>query len=609
MHYTLSSPLQAFHTIWSSTRSRKKRIGICAVILIAAISLTVYAALPSDQSIVSTNTSTEEELSTNAEFTTVRPLLVSDASSVTLLGTVLSNETANIYPRREGIVEDILVDIGDTIEKNQVVALLLPKGVEGQSAAMISEKKARKSLEESNLVTATHVAQETMIKTKQSITEKETELMVAIREQEELLQKFTESSDHILQMQEQAFTAVQNARQVIEWILFGSNSITGSAMLNNDLLRNLGIHDSSNVSRYEVVEAFNSVVDAQKDYNNSSVAQKASSMDTMLTLTLNAISKVSTVLQYTPSETTANGFDRLTHAQLTDRLTTVLSEQDKIYKTREKLEDARNSFFALTSKEPELYQAFRAGNDAGKQSNKVHMIQQQIQTAHDILGLTEVSQDQIIERQKSMVDIADSMLQLEYANSGHRQIRSPFSGTVSKRFLNVGQIVSPSMPAFELTGVPTSLAKKAKAEVQFGLPEHLLSAIEVGDSIAFFLQTDEANAYTAHVTRKSPQVDMQSHTFTIQAKIPDDLNLPHQSSVRIRLTDEKKPIFRVPSSSVKRKDDKNYLWIINPETDTPIELTVSVTAEDGEFAEITGALTQETDVIIDPLTLNQSKND
>lgn len=592
MHYTLSLPLQAFQKLWS-----------LAVILIASVSLSVYAFTPSTEVLV------EEELSTSAEFTTVRPLLVSDSSSVTLLGTVLSNETANIYPRREGIVEDILVDIGDTIEKNQVVALLLPKGVEGQSAAMISEKKARKSLEESNLVTATHVAQETMIKTKQSIAEKETELMIAIREQGELLQKFTESSDHILQMQEQALTAVQNARQVIEWILVGSNSITGSAMRNNDLLRNLGIQDSSNVSRYEVIEAFNSVVDAQKDYNNSSVAQKASSMDTMLTLTLNAISKVNTVLQYTPSETTANGFDRLTYAQLTDRLTTVLSEQDKIYKTREKLEDARNSFFALTSKEPELYQAFRAGSDAGKQSNKVHMIKQQIQTAHDILGLTEVSQDQIIERQKSMVDIADSMLQLEYANSGHRQIRSPFSGTVSKRFLNVGQIVSPSLPAFELTGVPTSLAKKAKAEVQFGLPEHLLSAIEVGDSIAFFLQTDEANAYTAQVTRKSPQVDMQSHTFTIQAKIPDDLNLPHQSSVRIRLTDEKKPIFRVPSFSVKRKDDKNYLWIINPETDTPIELTVTVTAEDGEFAEITGALTQETDVIIDPLTLNQSKND
>jgi len=592
MNYTLSSPLQAFQKLWS-----------LAVILIAAVSLSVYAFTPPTEVLV------EEDIADSKELTTVRPLLVSDSSSVTLLGTVLSNETANIYPRREGIVEDILVDIGDTVEKNQVVALLLPKGVEGQSAAMISEKKARKSLEESNLVTATHVAQETMIKTKQSIVEKETELMVAIREQKELLQKFTESSDHILQMQEQAFTAVQNARQVIEWILVGSNSITGSAMRNDDLLRNLGIQDSTNVSRYNVIEAFNAVIDAKIQYEGSSSSKKATSMDTLLTLALDAINKVNIILQYTPSGTTANGFDQLTYAQLTDRLTKVLSEQDKIYKAREKLEDARNSFFTLTSREPELYQAFRTGNDAGKQSNKVHMITQQIQTAHDILGLTEVSQDQIIERQKSMVDIADSMLQLEYANSGHRQIRSPFSGTVSKRFLNVGQIVSPSMPAFELTGVPTSLAKKAKAEVQFGLPEHLLSAIEVGDTIAFFLQTDEEDEYSAEVTRKSPQVDMQSHTFTIQAKIPDDLNLPHQSSVRIRLTDEKKPIFRVPSSSVKRKDDKNYLWIINPETDTPIELTVSVTAEDGEFAEITGALTQETDVILDPLTLNQSNND
>jgi len=93
---------------------------------------------------------------------------------------------------------------------------------------------------------------------------------------------------------------------------------------------------------------------------------------------------------------------------------------------------------------------------------------------------------------------------------------------------------------------------------------------------------------------------MKSHTVTVQAKIPDDLSLPHQSSVRIRLTDNKKPIYRVPSSAVKREDDRNFIWLLDLETNEPMQLTVSVFAEDGEFAEITGALDKESQVILDP---------
>jgi len=191
-------------------------------------------------------------------------------------------------------------------------------------------------------------------------------------------------------------------------------------------------------------------------------------------------------------------------------------------------------------------------------------------------------------------------LQSEYASSGHREIRSPFSGTVSKRFVNVGQIVMPSMSAFELTDVPTSLAKKAKSELQFGLPEYLQSAVDVGDTVTFFLQTDDMRQHSAIVTRKSPQVDMQTHTVTVQAKIPDDLQLPHQSSVRIRITDEKRPVYRVPSSAVKREAERNYVWILDPQTQNPTQSPVSVIAEDGEFAEVTGTITAESVVILDP---------
>lgn len=591
----------------------KRRVltfGSAAVLLVISVSGVVYAAMQNSTPPTLTQTGQEKSASEeSATLTTIQPSLVSGSSSVILLGSVLSHETANIYPRRDGIVEDVYVDIGDSVKKGQIVAILLPKGVEGQSVAMIAEKQARKAQAETDLSTTKQVANETLISTRQKINEKETELLIAEREQESIIQKFTESEANVSQMQEQTFTAVQNARQLIEWITLGSNSRSSVTIDDKDIMNILGIQDSSNTARYDIVYQFNTLYSAEQEYLNTANSKKATMIDSLLPLALNALGTTNTLLQYTPTQPSANGISQLSHQQLTDRLNKVVSAQDMIYKAKEKLEDARNSFQTLVASEPDLYRAYRSGNYDSVQSNKVRMLEEQIRTANNNLALTEANQEQMVEMKKRQVDIAAAMLQSEYAQSGHRQIQSPFTGIISKRFVDVGQIVMPSMPAFELTNVPTSLAKKAKAEIQFGLPENLLSAIEVGDRVTFFLQTDESKQFTAEVTRKSPQVDMTTRTVTVQAKVPDDLNLPHQASVRIRLVDEKKPVFRLPSSAVKRAKDQNYIWVLDTKLQKPMKHLVSVIAEDGEFAELTGDITVNSKVILDPPDLFLMQDD
>ena len=458
----------------------KRRVltfGSAAVLLVISVSGVVYAAMQNSTPPTLTQTGQEKSASEeSATLTTIQPSLVSGSSSVILLGSVLSHETANIYPRRDGIVEDVYVDIGDSVKKGQIVAILLPKGVEGQSVAMIAEKQARKAQAETDLSTTKQVANETLISTRQKINEKETELLIAEREQESIIQKFTESEANVSQMQEQTFTAVQNARQLIEWITLGSNSRSSVTIDDKDIMNILGIQDSSNTARYDIVYQFNTLYSAEQEYLNTANSKKATMIDSLLPLALNALGTTNTLLQYTPTQPSANGISQLSHQQLTDRLNKVVSAQDMIYKAKEKLEDARNSFQTLVASEPDLYRAYRSGNYDSVQSNKVRMLEEQIRTANNNLALTEANQEQMVEMKKRQVDIAAAMLQSEYAQSGHRQIQSPFTGIISKRFVDVGQIVMPSMPAFELTNVPTSLAKKAKAEIQFGLPENLLSA-------------------------------------------------------------------------------------------------------------------------------------
>jgi hypothetical protein len=86
----------------------------------------------------------------------------------------------------------------------------------------------------------------------------------------------------------------------------------------------------------------------------------------------------------------------------------------------------------------------------------------------------------------------------------------------------------------------------------------------------------------------------------VQAKLDDGLKLPHNTSVRVRIVDRATPLFRIPSFAVKREEDINYVWMLDAETEAPRKARVSVRSEDGEFAEVTGTISEESLIILDP---------
>ena len=560
--------------------------GALSVVL---FSITAYAASKTMPDMPAEVSSEEEP----AAPQTVHPEMISGSSSTILIGTVLSNETANIFPRREGIVEDIYVDIGDTVAKNQVVARLLLKGVEGQSAAMIGEKQARTAQAEVDHATAAQVADSTVDSAQQKIREKETELAVAQQKQQALIEQFVQSETNRNQMLEQVFITIRQARQTVEEILVGSLSRGDQNIREDDMHRLLG--QIAPETRYQVIPSFIALQEAENEF----MSEPEIAMQRLPSLVNDALMKTNDLLAATPTVPNVKP-GMFTQQQLTDMSARVRNVQYEMLKAKERWEDARLAHETLIAGELEFYNAWKSGNLQGAKSNAVRMTEEQLASVQRGFELTQAQQDQMVQRAGTMVGVAKAMLYVEVAQSGNREIRSPFSGTVSKRFIEVGKIVMPSGAAFELTGVPTSLAKKAKSEIQFGLPERLQGALEIGDHVTFFLPGNGTKEYDAIVTRKSPQVDRETHTVTVQAKIDDGLNLPHQTSVRIRIVDTSAPLFRVPSFAVKRENERNYIWIMNPESQEPEQLYVNVRAEDGESAEVTGDLSEETVVLLDP---------
>ncbi|KKW44396.1 MAG: hypothetical protein UY90_C0011G0001, partial [Candidatus Peregrinibacteria bacterium GW2011_GWA2_54_9] len=258
---------------------------------------------------------------------TVQPVLLSNSSSTILIGTVLSHETANIYSRRDGIVEDVLVDIGDKVRKDQVVALLLPQGVEGQSAAMIGEKNAMKSQAEAEFRKSQVVADETLISARQEIQEMETELLVTQREQQALLNEFADKEADIRQMTEQAFTTVRMAKQVTEQILTGTNSRPGVDIQERHMMDQLGLLNRQ--ERYDMEPLFTQLSKAEKAFLSVQETKKREALEGLLLLADRVLSRAVTLLGATPSvPTEQTGF--YTQQELADLITMVLSAQEDI---------------------------------------------------------------------------------------------------------------------------------------------------------------------------------------------------------------------------------------------------------------------------------------
>ncbi|MBT3835052.1 HlyD family efflux transporter periplasmic adaptor subunit [Candidatus Peribacteria bacterium] len=583
-------------------KSNAKKFYIISGSTLAAVFITSTAAMSINRSDVSN--APLLGATNDSGYRTQQVELIRDAS-VLIPGTVLSNETANIYSRREGIVEDIYKDIGDEVQKNEVVALLLPQGVEGQSSAKIAEKSAIKARAEADHLNAQSVALGSIGKSSQQIEEKRVELEIAKREQDGLIKKIIQSAENVEQMRGQAFIAARDARQIMERMLLGSNTRTGIEIREEDILSAIGGLSSNKNERYEIIPVFNYFKSLEDIYMNASADQKNDALDDLLEQAQTAFLGLHNLLSITGSVPISQP-GRGVQKDPTDLINEIHTTQSNVLKKEENWQDALLSYEELIANEPELYQ-FILGKTDTAESNKVKLLTSQLKTTENNHGLIDSQQKQLIEGMEKAVQIANASLRAESIQSGHHQIRSPFSGIISKRFINVGEIVMPSRPAFELVDVPTSLAKAAKTEIKFGLPEHLQASVDIDSSITFLIPGDDETKYEAIVTRKSPQVDMETHTITIQAKLSDDISLPHHSSVRIRIDEHGEPVYRVPSYAVKREAEGNMLWILDKETSEPTQKSITVIAEDGEFAEISGEITADMFVILDPPDLFREK--
>ena len=170
-------------------------------------------------------------------------------------------------------------------------------------------------------------------------------------------------------------------------------------------------------------------------------------------------------------------------------------------------------------------------------------------------------------------------------------IRSPFSGLVSERMIQVGQHIRPGDELFQVTDSDPLIAR-------IFLPERDVLGLEVGREVKIGLSAAESVEFVGRVRQISPVVDVATGTVkvTIEAADPPAMVRPG-SFVGIHIVREAHPdALLLPREAVLRELQTAHVFVADGETATKREVALGLEEED--LVEILGGVEAGEQVIV-----------
>jgi multidrug efflux pump subunit AcrA (membrane-fusion protein) len=543
----------------------------------------------------------------------------------------IQNDVAGIYPRREALVKDILVDIGDSVVEGQTLALLFEPWVSGQAGSNIGLKSTMLDSSSRILADTKKVAAAKISEFESKITEKETLLLetlntydVQISQAQNTYDTKAESLDNTLEVEQKGLTTLEVSLEKSrntkdEKLEEGKNNITQKETLLDSKVDELYTQiiplvyiGEENEIEYESIRKgslsqFFSVGDS--NVKNTLVFEIQKFQDERYTLgTLEKYELLSNInrllvlglenTSYSVGETDetivrsyitqAKNYNTslINQKEVYDDALTGLrvlevSETEKISGVEQQIEEQKSKIQRVESDNT----LFITDNSVKLTESEKELQSQKLSAELDTLrkskDLLVANENKQITSASNWVAIARADLNKEYVASWDYKIISPFSWTISKRDLEIGAMISPKGEAFRIAWVDNSLSRITKKEIKFYVPENLQDQIEMWQEV-YFSASDEAKSFTGTIYRISPEIDPATRAITVQAKVDDSLSLSNKSSLRVTFTSETLT-YKIPTSSIYNKDERKIVYYKKDNGKLGVQ-DITIISDDGEFS-------------------------
>jgi RND family efflux transporter MFP subunit len=184
-----------------------------------------------------------------------------------------------------------------------------------------------------------------------------------------------------------------------------------------------------------------------------------------------------------------------------------------------------------------------------------------------------------------------SLREAETAAAG-AAVTAPFAGTVTRRYLEPGDLAVPGRPIFAIED-PDHL------RLEVDLAESLAGRVEPGATFpvavaAAGLSTD------ATVAEVAPAADARSRTFLVKLDLPDDPALRAGQFGRASVPRGERTALVVPSGSIVRRGALDYVYVVDPATSTATLRIVRAGAATGGGVEVLAGVEEGEVVVADP---------
>ncbi len=491
---------------------------------------------------------------TQKQYETIHPEISETFATQKYLGRVYDNSYTMIHPRREGLIKDVLVDIGDTVTQGQTIAVMFPPGVEGQSSAQISKAHAQFLQAQESLNNVQNVAQNSVQLAEKNRKQAETALRTTTNNSS------TGTRSESDQKLEEVVTLAGQIMQSLRRILFGDNwqsSVNNNVVGNfsNSIQKNKTYTLYQDVARYE--ETFLSLSREQQTTQAYAYLQKVEDL-------LKA-----TDILYRSASTSKN----MSSEKIKNNIDMIFASQNKLLSAKEKLDDVNIS------------------------TEKIAVT---LESATEGYELTTSNAQKSVDDARNRLEVARAAYLAELAKSGHEKIVAPFSGVIIGRNAEVGHHVSPMSPIFEMIGAETTLGQEHQVEIRFGVPEEDMGNIQVGDTVEISFSRSP-KYLSGEIVRRSSALDQmrQLGEMTAIVENPKNQTLRHNTNVWVNVLSQDSNVWKVPTSSLKSRENKDYIFLLDEEKKTH-HIEVKILAEDGEFTDIAASLDEEMNIIAYP---------
>ena len=235
------------------------------------------------------------------------------------------------------------------------------------------------------------------------------------------------------------------------------------------------------------------------------------------------------------------------------------SAQARMEQSKADLDSARANQIQVKVKQQEAISAQAA----------VKQAEAALRVATAALHQNRIKQGDIIQA-NSQVTRSQAALKNAQTQLGYTTVVAPSDGIVTKKYVEVGSIVTAGRSSFSGTGSGVAIvdiADVSRMSVLVNVDETDIAQIEVGQEVDITIEAYPDELFSGKVTKIAPQsvVDQSVTTIpvTVEVELPDARLKPGMNATCDFITNRKRNVLMVPNEAVKEEDNSTTVTVMD----------------------------------------------